>query len=83
MVPIHRDLYEVGIQQPLLFINSYDFQWAKNVQQMMKLSKLPDENGMSSCRVLTLRYVGWSHDSDVMVDGASTSYVTRGKKFSP
>ena len=54
MVPIHRDLYNVGIQQPLLFINSYDFQWVENVQRMMKLSKLPDENGMSSCRVLTL-----------------------------
>jgi len=54
MVPIHRDLYNVGIQQPLLFINSYDFQWVENVQRMMKLSKPPDENGMSSCRVLTL-----------------------------
>ena len=55
MVPIHRDLYEVGIQQPLLFINSYNFQWVENVQRMMKLSKSPDENGMSSCRMLTLR----------------------------
>jgi len=55
MVPVDRDLYNGGIQQPLLFINSYDFQWVENVQRMMKLSKPPDENGMSTCRVLTLR----------------------------
>jgi len=54
MVPVDRDLYDVGIQQPLLFINSYDFQWVENVQLMMKLTKPPDENGKSSCRVLTL-----------------------------
>ena len=58
MVPIHRDLYDAGIRQPLLFINSHDFQWVENVQRMMKLSKPPDENGISSCQVLTLRWVG-------------------------
>ena len=58
MVPIHRDVYGTGIQQPLLFINSHDFQWVENVQQMMKLSKPPDDNGISSCQVLTLRWVG-------------------------
>ena len=55
MLPIHRDLYETGIQQPLLFINSHDFQWVENVQQMMKLSKPPDDSGISSCQVLTLK----------------------------
>ena len=58
MVPIHKDLYETGIQQPLLFINSHDFQWVENVQRMMKLAKPPNENGISNCSVLTLRYVG-------------------------
>ena len=55
MLPIHRNMYETGIQQPLLFINSHDFQWVENVQQMMKLSKPPDDSGISSCQVLTLK----------------------------
>ena len=56
MVPIHRDLYTAGIQQPLLFINSSNvFQWAENILNMMKLVKPADENGVSSCQILTLR----------------------------
>ena len=62
MVPIHRDVYGTGIQQPLLFINSHDFQWVENVQQMMKLAKPLDDNGISSCQVLTLRWVGLIND---------------------
>ena len=58
MVPIHRELYDAGLERPLLFVNSYEFQWVENVQRMMKLCKLPDENGMSTCRVITLRCVG-------------------------
>ena len=45
MVPIHRDLYKVGVSQPLLFVNSGSWQWVKNVQCMMKLAKPPGSDG--------------------------------------
>ena len=56
MYSIHLDILDgPGIQQPLLFINSYDFQWKGNVQQMMKLTRAPDERGISQCSLLTLK----------------------------
>ena len=56
MLPIHRDILNgYGIQQPLLFINSFDFQWKENVQQMMKLTRAPDEQGISQSSLLTLK----------------------------
>lgn len=59
MLPIHRDILNVtGIEQPLLFINSFDFQWKDNIQKMMKLVKSPDERGKSSCSLITLKYGG-------------------------
>jgi hypothetical protein len=54
MVPIHKDLYNQTIAQPLYFINSYNFQWVQNVQKMMKLTKPPREDGITDARILTL-----------------------------
>ena len=56
MLPVHRDVLNVmGIEQPLLFINSFDFQWKENVKKMLKLIKPPDERGMSQCSLITLK----------------------------
>ena len=33
MFPVNEDVY---INKPLLFINSYNFQWPENVAKMMK-----------------------------------------------
>ena len=56
MLPIHRDVLNVtGIDQPLLFINSFDFQEKDDVQKMMKLVKAPDERGVSQCSLITLK----------------------------
>ena len=57
MLPIHRDLLETGLQQPLLFINSFSFQWPDNVRKMMKLTHLPTHTGASACTILTLKSV--------------------------
>lgn len=54
MFPLHRDLYKHGISQPLYFINTHNFQWVVNVQQMMSLTKKPDSDGITPCRVLTI-----------------------------
>ena len=55
MVPLHRDLYQQGVAQPLYFINSYHFQWVKNVQRMMMLTKPLRGDGITGARVLTLK----------------------------
>ena len=54
MFPLHRDLYGRGVDQPFMFINSFEFQWAKNVSSMMKLVKPVDETG--TCRVEYNKY---------------------------
>ena len=55
MFPIHEDALAAGISKPLLFINSHlEFQWQENVQKMLRLSREPDENGISTCQVLTM-----------------------------
>ena len=54
MVPIHKDLYKETIAQPLYFINSHTFQWVKNVQRMMMLTKPPRDDGITGARVLTI-----------------------------
>jgi platelet-activating factor acetylhydrolase len=59
MLPIHRDLLEAGVHQPLLFINSSDFQWAENVRKMMQLTHPPQYTGAPACTILTLK--GTSH----------------------
>ena len=38
MFPVDEAVYESGVSQPLLYINSYNFQWAENVSSMMKLA---------------------------------------------
>ena len=45
LLPIHRDLYKVGVSQPLLFINSASWQWAENVRRMMQLAKPVGSDG--------------------------------------
>lgn len=60
MIPIHRDLLESGIHQPLLFINSFSFQWPDNVRRMMKLTHPPQYTGASACTILTLKLVNQS-----------------------
>ena len=45
MFPLAKDIHTHGIHQPLTFINSFKFQWARNVASMMKLVKPPSETG--------------------------------------
>ena len=45
---------DINISQPLYLVNTCDFQWKENVQQMMSLCKAPDASGKTPCRVLTL-----------------------------
>ena len=65
MFPIHEDALAAGTSKPLLFVNSHlEFQWQENVQKMLRLSKVPDENGISTCQVLTIRcgvYIIYMH----------------------
>ncbi|NXW94865.1 PAFA acetylhydrolase, partial [Alopecoenas beccarii] len=37
MLPVGDDIYQDGVQQPLLIINSEKFQWASNILKMKKL----------------------------------------------
>lgn len=46
MFPIHNEVYEAGIDQPLLFINTFTFQWPENVAKMMRLVNAPNESGI-------------------------------------
>ena len=61
MLPVHRDLLETGVQQPLLFINSFSFQWPENVRAMFKLSQNSNNNSSLAPRpttsIITLKYV--------------------------
>lgn len=45
MFPLGPEFYSKGIEQPCMFINSYSFQWAENVANMMKLVKPVTETG--------------------------------------
>ena len=57
MLPVYKeveDAVDAAVPQPLYFVNSYDFQWKKNMQKMMSLCKAPDASGKTPCRVLTL-----------------------------
>ena len=57
MVPFPEDFLEgLSVTQPLLFINSYSWQWKENIQSMMKLIRLSEEKGNSSCSIITLKY---------------------------
>ena len=39
MFPVSKEVYKTGVKQPLLFINSSDFQWKSNIVDMMRLVK--------------------------------------------
>jgi platelet-activating factor acetylhydrolase len=65
MVPVHRDLLETGVQQPLLFINSFTFQWPDSVRKMMKLTRPPQHTGASACTILTLQGTSHTNQSDM------------------
>lgn len=52
ILPIDLDsLGGRGIRQPLLFINSYDWQWKRNIQRMMRLA-----TPTSQCKIITIKY---------------------------
>ena len=57
MVPFQpKDfLNRLSIKQPLLFINSYSWQWKENIQSMLNLLKSCKEGGNESCSIITLR----------------------------
>ena len=58
MVPFPEDFLEgLSITQPLLFINSYSWQWKENIQSMTKLIRLSEEKENNSCSIITLKYV--------------------------
>ena len=59
MLPIHRDLLETGLQQPLLFINSFSFQWPRNIRAMFKLSQSNKKTShkSTSTTIITLKSV--------------------------
>ena len=44
MFPVHTEEYDL-VKVPLIFMNSWDFQWARNVKCMMKLVKESEETG--------------------------------------
>ncbi len=56
MLPIHKELYEQGsaVRQPIIFINSHDFQWKENIEQMQAMTLPSNKRGMSPARILTL-----------------------------
>ena len=56
MIPIAEEVYSDpnSISQPLYFINMHKFQWKENMKRMLPFAKPADENGMSSCKILTI-----------------------------
>ncbi len=52
MLSVHKN--ESTIQQPLIFVNSSDFHWKENIEQMTKMTKPPNEQGLSIARMVTL-----------------------------
>ena len=45
MFPVHADVCRAGIGQPLIFINSFDFQWKENVASMMEVLNESNRQG--------------------------------------
>ena len=48
MFPVYKEVYDL-VKAPLVFINSWDFQWPENIKSMQKLVKESDESGV--CRL--------------------------------
>ncbi len=58
MFPISNEVYDTGISQPLMFINSFfSFQTAENINSMMKLVTPPDESGILCIIINNNNYV--------------------------
>ena len=56
MVPFPNDFLEgLSVTQPLLFVNSYTWQWKQNIQSMMKLIRTSEEKGNNYCSIITLK----------------------------
>jgi platelet-activating factor acetylhydrolase len=54
MFPVYNEVYDL-VKTPLVFINSSDFQFARNVICMMNLVRESDEKEFSTCQLFTLR----------------------------
>ncbi|XP_064406355.1 platelet-activating factor acetylhydrolase-like [Halichondria panicea] len=67
MLSVHKN-HENGftIQQPLIFINSSDFHWKENIEQMTKMTKPSNEQGLSVARMITLMGTNHYYQSDVL-----------------
>jgi platelet-activating factor acetylhydrolase len=68
MLPIHPDLLETGVTQPLLFINSSDFQWAENVRAMFQLSHSSKNDSSlrpTTTSIITLKGTSHGNQSDM------------------
>ena len=48
MFPVYNEVYDL-VKTPLVFINSSDFQFARNVKCMMNLVQESDEKGTYVC----------------------------------
>lgn len=51
MFPIEEEIY-YNVEQPLLFINSEDFQWKENVLKILKF-----DTGNEDRKMVTIRYI--------------------------
>ena len=63
---IHQDLYKEEIDQPLLFINSYTFQYPKNVSNMMKFVKPPNERGKGITNIMNVLEQQHLHNNNIL-----------------
>ena len=60
MVPLPDDFINgLSIKQPLLFINSFEWQWKENVQKMFKLTQSSGNTDGTAEKgsVVTIKYV--------------------------
>ena len=54
MIPVHDEVYESGLDQPVLFVNSeLGYQWQTNINNIVRLTKPINEKGisLSFCRL--------------------------------
>jgi platelet-activating factor acetylhydrolase len=54
--PVYKDVFD-QVKKPLVFINTWSFQWPYNVRRMLRFVKEPDNEGFPSSQMFTLRYV--------------------------
>ena len=53
---MYKEVYDL-VKAPLVFINSWDFQWPENIKSMQKLVKESDERGVF-CSFTDIRTIG-------------------------